>query len=131
MLDKSYKAAVLLLDLQDYAPFEVTLPPSLIKHLANKENPVAVKSTEIVDEVFELGEFGGISCAIEADDGSRVIVSLTQVRVSRTFPFARAVIEYQKHRLKKIKKGADTRGLPGSLALLAADVAEGWCDIGL
>jgi hypothetical protein len=33
-----------------------------------------------------------------------IVVSLTHVRVPPTFPFATAVLDYQKHRVKKLKK---------------------------
>jgi hypothetical protein len=33
-----------------------------------------------------------------------LVVSLTQVRVPRSMPFAAAVADYHKHRVKKLKK---------------------------
>ena len=33
-----------------------------------------------------------------------LIVSLTHVRVPRILPFAAAVLDYQKHRVKKLRK---------------------------
>ena len=38
------------------------------------------------------------------DAESVVVVSLTHVRVLRKLPFAAAVLDYQKHRVKKLKK---------------------------
>jgi hypothetical protein len=86
-------------------PFEVALMPELIEYLAEQQKPVTVKPTEIVSEVFYLGDMGGISCRIQAADSENaVIVSLTHVRVPRHLPFARAALDYQKHRVKKLKK---------------------------
>ena len=44
-------------------------------------------------------------CHIQPEDAeSAVVISLTHVRVRRTLPFAAAVLDYQKHRVKKLKK---------------------------
>jgi hypothetical protein len=48
---------------------------------------------------------GGISCSIQpANNDSAIIVSLTHVRVPHQLPFAAAVLEYQKHRVKKFEE---------------------------
>jgi len=48
---------------------------------------------------------GGISCLIQpVDSDSAVIVSLTHVRVLRNLPFAKTVLDYQKHRVKMLKR---------------------------
>ena len=72
---------------------------------ARQQNPVAIKSIETVSEVSYLGDVGGIICHIQPEDAeSSVLVSLTHVCVRRTLPFAAAVLNYQKHRVKKLKK---------------------------
>jgi hypothetical protein len=38
------------------------------------------------------------------ETGRALVVSLTYVRVPRSMPLARAVADYQKHRVKKLKK---------------------------
>ena len=48
---------------------------------------------------------GGIVCHIVPSDiREALVVSLTHVRMPRTMPLASAVIDYQKHRVKKLKK---------------------------
>jgi hypothetical protein len=48
---------------------------------------------------------GGIACHIQPEDAeSAVVVSLTHVRVPRMLPFAAAVLNYQKHRVKKLRR---------------------------
>jgi hypothetical protein len=84
--------------------------PDLIEHLARQQNPVAIKSIETVSEVSYLGDVGGIICHIQPEDAeSSVLVSLTHVRVRRTLPFAAAVLDYQKHRVKKLKSRRECR----------------------
>jgi len=107
MLDNPEKTSDLMVSLQAAVPFEVALMPELIEYLAGQQKPVIVKPTETVSEVFYLGDMGGISCRIQPTDSENaVIVSLTHIRVPRDLPFARAVLDYQKHRVKKLRKQA-------------------------
>jgi hypothetical protein len=79
----------------------------LIERLALQEKPVVLKPIETVSKISYLGDMGGIVCCVEPEDTkSIVVVSLTQVRVSRKLPFATAVLDYQKHRVKKLRKQA-------------------------
>jgi hypothetical protein len=105
MLDSPEKTEKLLDAMERALPFEVALMPDLIAHLARQQKPVAVKPTEMVSDISYAGDDGGIMCHIElADTDGMVVVSLTHVRVPRTLPFAPAVLAYQKHRVKKLKK---------------------------
>ena len=107
MLDNPEKTARLIAALKSAAPFQVALMPDLIDHLASQQKPVVVKPLETVSDVSYLGDEGGIVCHIqpEEDSDNVIIVSLTHVRVvPRTFLLATAVPDYQKHRVKKLKK---------------------------
>ena len=105
MLDKPGKTRELMDILDAAVPFEVALMPGLIEHLAREQNPVVIKSIETVSKVSYSGDIGGIMCHIRPEDTeSAVLISLTHLRVCRTLPFAAAVFDYQKHRLKKLKK---------------------------
>ena len=105
MLDKPEKTRKLMDILDAAVPFEIALMPDLIKHLARQQNPIAIKSIETVSKVSYLGDPGGIMCHIQPEGAENaVVVSLTHVRVPGTLPFAAAVIDYQKHRMKKLKK---------------------------
>ena len=105
MLDKPEKTRELIDILDAAVPFEVDMTPDLIEHLARHQNPVAIKSIETVSKISYLGDPGGIMCHIQPEGaGNAVVISLTHVRVRRTLPFAAAVLDYQKHRVKKLKK---------------------------
>ena len=110
MLDKPEKTHELMEILDAAVPFEVGLMPDLIDHLARQQNPVVIKSSETVSKVSYSGDyFGGIMCHIQPEDAESVlVVSLTRVRVLRKLPFAAAVLDYQKHRVKKLKKQSAT-----------------------
>jgi hypothetical protein len=105
MLDNPEKTARLITALKAAVPFEVALMSDLIDNLAQQQKPVVVKPIETVSAVSYLGDVGGIVCHVQPEDTEcMIIVSLTQVRVLRTLPFATAVLDYQKHRVKKLRK---------------------------
>ena len=105
MLDKPEETYQLLATLNAAVPFDVELPPSLIAHLLAQQAAIAVKPRQSVSKVSYLGDEGGIVCHIVPDEGrDALIVSLTHVRVHRSLPLAAAVFDYQKHRVKKLKK---------------------------
>jgi hypothetical protein len=105
MLDKPEKTRELVAKLKAALPFEAALTPDLIAHLARQQNPVAVKSTETVTDISYAGDDGGIVCHIRPEGAdSMIVASLTHVRIARSLPFAAAVIDYQKHRVKKLRK---------------------------
>jgi hypothetical protein len=105
MLDKLEKTYELMAILEAAVPFEVALLPDLIDNLARQQKPVVVKPIETVSGLSYLGDVGGITCHILPEDAeSVVVVSLTHVRVRHTLPFAAAVRDYQKHRVKKLRR---------------------------
>ena len=105
MFDKLEKTQELIATLKAALPFEVALMPELVADLARQQNPVIVKPIETVSEISYLGDAGGIVCHIQPEDADNLVVtSLTHVRVPRTLAFAAAVIDYQKHRVKKLRK---------------------------
>ena len=106
MLDHPEKTARLLTALKAAAPFDVELAPSLIEYL-HAENVVdADRTHHVVSDLSYAGDEGGIMCHLSRSDetGRALVVSLTHIRVPRSMPLARAVVDYQKHRVKKLKK---------------------------
>ena len=105
MLDKPEKTRDLIAILEAALPFEAALMPELIERLARQEKPVVLKPIETVSKISYLGDMGGIVCHVQPEDTkSIIVVSLTHVRISRRLPFARAVLDYQKHRVKKLRR---------------------------
>jgi hypothetical protein len=105
MLDKPEETYQLLAKLNAAVPFDVELPPSLIAHLLAQHTAVSVNRRHSVSKVSYLGDEGGIACHIVPEESDNVlVVSLTHVRVHRSLPFSTAVFDYQKHRVKKLKK---------------------------
>ena len=105
MLDNPKKTEPLLAALKENVPFEVELTPALIKHLQAETIATLHDIRHMVSDVSYAGDEGGIVCHIVPRDRQEaLIVSLTHVRVPHTMPLASAVIDYQKHRVKKLKK---------------------------
>ncbi len=105
MLDKPEKTYQLLAALKAAVPFEVELTPWVIAHLRAQQIAVAVKPQQMVVEISYAGDEGGIVCHLVPEEGrDAFVVSLTHVRTKRSLPFAAAVADYQKHRVKKLKK---------------------------
>jgi hypothetical protein len=106
MLDHPEKTARLLASLKAAAPFEVELAPLLIEHLQAENVADADRPRHVVCDLSYAGDEGGIMCHMARSEktGRALFVSLTHVRVPRSMPLARAVADYQKHRVKKLKK---------------------------
>jgi len=105
MLDNPEKTTKLLTAMKAALPFEVELTPSAIAYLRAQHIANNVKPTQIVSKVSYAGDEGGILCHLQAEGAEKVIIiSLTHVHMRRSQPLAAAVFEYQKHRVKKLKK---------------------------
>jgi hypothetical protein len=105
MLDNPEKTAQLLAELKAAVPFKVELTPLLIKHLRAQHVVAAAQVEHIVSDLSYAGDEGGIVCHLAASEaGAALVVSLTHVLVPRSMPLATAVVQYQKHRVKKLKK---------------------------
>jgi hypothetical protein len=110
MLDNPEKTAHLLAALKAAVPFEVELPPMVIKQLQADKVAAGHQARQTVSDLSYLGDEGGIMCHIvPPGDEAAIIISLTHVRVSRSIPLAASILNYQKHRVKKLKKQAHLR----------------------
>ena len=105
MLDQPKKTLELLGALRGALPFEVELATELIALLRAEAPPIVVRPRQVVSQVSYGGDEGGILCHFVPEGAnSAVITSLTHLRISRRNPLAAAVFDYQKHRVKKLKK---------------------------
>jgi hypothetical protein len=105
MLDKPENTRELVDVLTAALPFEVELPPHVVAHLRSQEIANGLESRQTVSQVSYAGDEGGIVCHLLSKETDNVIVlSLTHVRLHRSLPFATAVFDYQKRRVKKLKK---------------------------
>jgi hypothetical protein len=109
MIDNPEKTTRLLAALKAAVPFKVELVPSLVKYLRGQHIAAGEQIEHIVSGVSYAGDEGGIVCRIvRSEEHGALVVSLTQVRVSRSMPLAAAVADYHNHRVKKLKKQSQT-----------------------
>jgi hypothetical protein len=105
MLDNPKKTEALMASLKAAAPFEVELTPEVAKQLQARNAAYADQTFRIVSDLSYAGDEGGIVCHIvPLDEKEALFISITHVRMPRTMPLAAAVFEYQKHRVKKLRK---------------------------
>src|SRR6266480_1799843 len=105
MLDNPEKAARLIAALKAAVPFEINLTPEVVKQLQAENGANPVQAHRTVSDLSYAGDEGGIVCHIvPLDKQEALFISLTHVRMPRTAPLAAAVTDYQKHRVKKLKK---------------------------
>ncbi len=105
MLDKPEKTRQLLTALKEALPFEVNLTQPAAAAIAEQRAVAAVNPQQIVSNISYGGDEGGIMCHLLPEEGhDAIFISLTHVRVPRSLPFSSAIIDYQKHRSKKLKK---------------------------
>jgi hypothetical protein len=105
VLDKPEKTRELITLLKAALAFEVELWPHVLAHLRSQDIASAVESRQIVSEVSYSGDEGGIVCHLLSKKTKGVmILSLTHLRVHPSLPFAAKVLDYQKHRVKELKK---------------------------
>ena len=103
MLDNPEKTTKLLAALKAAVPFEVELTERLVNQLRAQHHAGAEHHT--VSDLSYAGDEGGIVCHIVPPEKQEVlVVSLTQLHVPRAMPLAAAIADYQKHRVKKLKK---------------------------
>ena len=108
MLDHPEKTARLLAELKAAVPFKVALTPQLVAHL-RAEHVVVAETEHTVSDLSYASDEGGIVChLVPSEAGAALVVSLTHVSVPRSMPLSSAVLRYQMHRVKKLKKQGHT-----------------------
>ena len=108
MIDNHEKTQRLLAGLEAALPFEVDLTTELLATLMKDQSSAGLERRQTVTGVTYMGDAGGIMCHIQPENEKSVIVaSITHVRVPARLPFAAAVLDYQKHRVKRLRKGGE------------------------
>ncbi len=108
MIDNPEKTQQLLATLEAALPFEADLTSGLQVQLTKDQYSAGLQRRQTVSKASYAGDAGGIMCDIQPENEKSVIVaSITHIRVPARLPFAAAVLDYQKHRAKKLRKGAE------------------------
>ena len=105
MLDNPRKTETLMAALKAAVPFEVELTREVVKQLQAQSLAHADQTHRIVSDLSYVGDEGGIVCHIvPLDKKEALVISITHVRMPRAMPLAAAVVDYQKHRVKKLRR---------------------------
>ena len=105
MIDKPEKTRQLIARLTAALPFEADLNAELMATLKQSPSCGALERRQIVSNLSYLGDEGGIMCHIQPpNEANPIVTSITYIRVPAYLPFALDVVDYQKHRVKKLRK---------------------------
>jgi hypothetical protein len=108
MIDNPELTADLIAKLEGALPLPAIVTPELAGSIRNQSPGVSVPRTCQVVQVFNMGDEGGIMCALSLeglDDGKTVfLASITHLDFDRRMLLAREVVSYQKRRVKKLRR---------------------------
>ena len=92
----------LFMDLKDAVSFDVIIP----KHARERDPELFPAEHEVVSEIKFLGNMGGISVVLEPTDALEEtrLVSITMVEMPLRHPLRKRVKDYQKKRIKYLRK---------------------------
>ena len=105
MIDHPDQVERLMERLSAALPIPARVTPELQIAL-RQERGVAVPGSCNVTWISYAGDEGGIVCQLEAaaETAEAVFASITHLRFDPRLPFAREIVAYQKHRVKRLRR---------------------------
>ncbi len=107
MFDIPDKAEALMARLEAALPVRARPTPEVLKTLRQQSPKPRLPRHCDITEIYYAGDEGGILCTLDfgLDDSKQVyVVSITYLRFDGYAPLSRAVVAYQRHRVKKLKR---------------------------
>ena len=107
MIDNPAKTAALMARLEAALPVRARPTPEALKTLRQQSPEARFPRHCDSTEIYYAGDEGGILCTLDfgLDDGKEVyIVAITHLRFDGKSALSRAVVAYQRHRVKKLKQ---------------------------
>jgi len=106
VIDNPGQAERLLARLQAALPFPARLTPKLVSMLQAQNPANAIPSTCSISWISYAGDEGGIVCRLdfERETEKAAFVSITHLRFDPRLPLARDIANYQKHRVKRLRR---------------------------
>jgi hypothetical protein len=111
MIDNQSQVERLLHKLTEAMPLPAMASPALMAELRGRFSTNKVSLDCRVTKVTYAGDEGGIVCQLTFDAEEikeRFFVSITHLAFDRRLPVAREITAYQKHRIKRIRRGNAT-----------------------
>jgi hypothetical protein len=113
VIDNPAQVEELMAKLRAALPLSATVSPPMLA-LLQKESPnFDLPSRCRIAEIHSAGDEGGIVCKLDfgREDTERVFfASITHLTFDRRLPLARAIAAYQRHRLKRLRRGSTAPG---------------------
>ena len=107
MIDIPDKTEALMARLEAALPVPAKPTPEALKTLRQQSPEPPLPRHCDITAIYYAGDEGGILCTLDfgLDDSKEVyVVSITHLRFGGIAPLSRAVVAYQRHRVKKLKK---------------------------
>ncbi len=105
MIDNPDKTEALIASLEAALPVRARPTPEVLKTLRQQSPELRLPRLCDITKIFYAGDEGGIVCTLNfgLDDSKQVhIVSITHLRCGGKSALSRAVVAYQRHRVKKL-----------------------------
>jgi hypothetical protein len=104
MIDNAKKTAALFEAMEAALPIPVLPTKELLKLLLQQSNIMLPQNKYIqIERIFYAGDEGGILCSLNKEKQA-VVASLTHLLIHPKHPLAKDILNYQKRRVKKLKK---------------------------
>ncbi len=107
MIDVPDKTEALIARLEAALPVRARPTPEAFKALRQQPPEPRFPRHCDITKIYYAGDEGGILCTLDfgLDDGKEVyVVSITHLRFDGKSALSRAVVAYQRHRVKKLKQ---------------------------
>ncbi len=107
MIDIPDKTQALMARLEAALPVRAKPTPEVLKTLRQQSPEPRFPRHCDITEIYYAGDEGGILCTLNfgLDDSKQVyFVSITHLRFGGIAPLSRAVVAYQRHRVKKLEQ---------------------------
>ena len=111
VIDNPAQVEHLIAKLRAALPLSATVSPSMLAQLQEQSPDLALPPRCQITWIHYAGDEGGIVCKLDfrtEDDRAVFVVSITYLTFDRRLPLAREIAAYQKHRVKRLRRGGPT-----------------------
>ncbi len=111
MIDNPAQVEHLIAKLRAALPLSATVSPAMLAQLQEQAPDLALPPRCQITWIHYAGDEGGIVCKLDfgtEDDRAVFVVSITYLTFDRRLPLAREIAAYQKHRVKRLRRGSPT-----------------------
>ena len=111
MIDNAAQVEQLIAKLRAALPLSATVSPAMLAQLQEQSPDLDLPPRCQITWIHYAGDEGGIVCKLDfgtEDDRAVFVVSITYLTFDRRLPLAREIAAYQKHRVKRLRRGSPT-----------------------